>query len=210
MIVAGVDEAGRGPIAGPVLAAAAVLTLPQMRVLLSEGLNDSKRLSEKKRERLFARICELGVEWGAQAATHRQIDEMNILRATMWAMARSLRKLEEQGTRPDLVVVDGTTYIYDYPKDRQKTLPKADSKVPAVMAASVIAKVIRDRAMRSLHAQYPDYGFASHKGYPTAAHVAAVDMLGPSPVHRLSFGGYNKDMMSKNSQRKPGGETSWR
>lgn len=189
MIVAGVDEAGRGPIAGPVVAAAAILTPPQFRVLLAEGLGDSKKLSEKKRERIFSRICELGVVWAAQAASHRRIDRINILQATLWAMARSL---EQVRVVPDLIVVDGTAYIPGVSRMLQRAIPKADDKVPAVMAASVIAKVLRDRVMTRLDARYPDYGFAGHKGYPTKAHRAALDMLGPSPVHRLSFGGYNK------------------
>lgn len=195
MTVAGVDEAGRGPIAGPVVAAAAILTRPQTKVLLSEGLGDSKKLTEKNRERLFARMNELGVRWAAQAASHRRIDATNILLATLWAMRRALLSLPEE---PNLVVVDGTIFIDGYPRDVQKAIPKADAIVPSVMAASVIAKVLRDRAMTSLHDLYPDYGFAKHKGYPTKAHRAALDMLGPSPVHRLSFGGYNK-----------GGDQSW-
>ena len=208
MIVAGVDEAGRGPIAGPVVAAAAILTAPQIRVLLAEGLGDSKKLSERARERIFARIRELGVLWSAQAASHRRIDHMNILRATLWAMRRALLKLEKIGHRPDLVVVDGTIHIPDYPIERQKTLPKADDIVPAVMAASVVAKVLRDRAMCALHERYPDYGFKGHKGYPTKSHRMALDMLGPCPVHRLSFGGYNKG--KPDPQRTLGGDSSWR
>jgi ribonuclease HII len=188
VIVAGVDEAGRGPIAGPVMTAAVILTPAQFHVLLSEGLADSKKLSERARERLFARMSELGVVWAAQAASHRRIDGTNILASTLWAMRRALLSLTAV---PDLVVVDGVIAIPDVSL-RQITLPKADSKVPAVMAASVAAKVLRDRAMRSLHRLYPDYGFDRHKGYPTAAHRAVLDMLGPSPVHRLSFGGYSK------------------
>lgn len=207
MIVAGVDEAGRGPIAGPVVAAAAVLTRPQVKVLLSEGLGDSKKLNEKSRERLFARFNELGVCWAAQAASHRRIDATNILRATLWAMRRALLSLAE---KPDLVVVDGTIKVAEYSEARQRTLPKADGIVPAVMAASIVAKVLRDRAMTSLHALYPDYGFEKHKGYPTKAHRAALDMLGPSPVHRLSFGGYNKGVAPGDAQRMLGGESLWR
>lgn len=193
MIAAGVDEAGRGPIAGPVVAAAAVLTRPQMRVLLSEGLDDSKRLSEKKRERLFARMEELGVEHAAQAASVSRIDSTNILRATLWAMARSVDRLLARGVCIDLVIVDGNVQIPSCAVPRQRALPKADGIVPAVMAASIVAKVLRDRVMRSLHELWPGYGFARHKGYPTAAHRAAADMLGPSPVHRSSFGGFSKE-----------------
>ena len=189
MIVAGVDEAGRGPIAGPVVAAAVVLTPPQFRVLLSEGLNDSKKLSARGRERIFSRIGELGVAWGAQAASNSRIDSMNILNATLWAMARAVGRI---GVRPDLIVVDGNSYIPGVSRERQRAIPRADGKIPAVMAASVVAKVLRDRVMTSLHRIFPDYGFASHKGYPTAAHRLAVEMLGSSPVHRRSFGSAKK------------------
>ena len=186
MIVAGVDEAGRGPIAGPVMAAAVILTAPQFRVLLSEGLDDSKKVSENGRERLFGRIEELGVRWSAQAASHRRIDKTNILRATLWAMSRAVASL---GAKPDVLVVDGNIMIPDVVCGRQIAMPRADGKVPAVMAASIVAKVLRDRVMRSLHRIYPGYGFASHKGYPTREHRAALDMLGPSPVHRLTYRG---------------------
>jgi ribonuclease HII len=188
-VIAGVDEAGRGPIAGPVVAAAAILTPSQFRVLLSEGLGDSKKLSAITRERLFARMAELGVVWRAQAASHVRIDRMNILRATLWAMSRAVRSLPQT---PDVIVVDGTNRIPDISINVQIALPKADSKAPAVMAASVVAKVLRDRVMRSLDRLYPEYGFAGHKGYPTKAHRLTTDMLGPSPIHRLSFGGYKK------------------
>ena len=185
MIVAGVDEAGRGPIAGPVVAAAVVLTPPQFRVLLSEGLSDSKKISAKARERIFSRIGELGVIWGAQAASNLKIDKMNILNATLWAMERAIDRLSIQ---PDLIIVDGNSYIPTLNRERQRVMPRADGRVPAVMAASIVAKVLRDRVMTSLHRIFPDYGFASHKGYPTAAHRLAVEILGSSPVHRLSFG----------------------
>jgi ribonuclease HII len=105
-------------------------------------------------------------------------------------MARSVERLRIQ---PDLIVVDGNSYIPGIPRGPQRALPKADTRVPAVMAASIIAKVLRDRVMNSLHRLFPEYGFASHKGYPTKSHRTALDMLGPSPVHRLSFGGYNKN-----------------
>jgi ribonuclease HII len=187
--VVGVDEAGRGPIAGPVMTAAVLILPPQFHVLLSEGLNDSKKISQRGRERLFSRINELGVRWSAQAASHRRIDSTDILRATLWAMERAVMKLDAE---PDIVVVDGNIQIPGIRCGRQIALPRADAKVPAVMAASIVAKVLRDRVMRSLHKIYPGYGFDSHKGYPTSSHRLALDILGPSPVHRLSFGGYNK------------------
>ena len=187
--VAGVDEAGRGPIAGPVVAAAAILTPPQFRVLLREGLDDSKKLSERARERLFLRMAELGVVWRAQAASHARIDSTHILRAALWAMSRAVMALPQN---PGLVVVDGTCLVPGVPPAMQIAMPKADAKVPAVMAASVVAKVLRDRVMKSLDRLYPEWGFAKHKGYPTKAHRLTTDLLGPSPVHRLSFGGYKK------------------
>jgi ribonuclease HII len=192
MLVVGVDEAGRGPIAGPVVAAAVLLTPPQFRVLLSEGLNDSKKLSSRARERLFSRMNELGVVWAAQAASHTRIDKTNILEATLWAMERAVARI---AVRADLIVVDGNAYIPGIERNRQRAIPKADARVPAVMAASVAAKVLRDRVMTALHKLFPDYGFADNKGYPTAAHRRLLDMLGPSYVHRLSFGGYNKNKM---------------
>jgi ribonuclease HII len=192
MNIAGVDEAGRGPIAGPVVAAAAILSPPQFRVLLCEGLNDSKKLTSNSRERLFARMRELGVVWAAQAASNVRIDKTNILRATLWAMERAVVRL---GVSPSLIVVDGNSYIPGVPRELQRVMPKADTLVPAVMAASVIAKVLRDRVMVSLHRLFQDYGFDSHKGYPTASHRLVLDILGPSSVHRLTFKGYNKNKM---------------
>jgi ribonuclease HII len=197
VIVAGVDEAGRGPIAGPVVAAAAVLNPRQFRALLREGLNDSKKLSAGKREKIFARMNELGVVWAAQAASHRRIDRTDILRAALWAMRLALEKIP---VRADLVVVDGSVFIPGVPREVQRALPRADAKVPAVMAASVAAKVLRDRIMASLHKIYPDYDFISHKGYPTASHRNLLDLLGPSPVHRLTFGGYKKAKMEKRNE----------
>ena len=190
-LIAGVDEAGRGPIAGPVVAAAVILLPHQESVLLSEGLNDSKKLTAKARERLFARIIELGVECSAKAASHKMIDRVNILRATLWTMRRAVLSLP---TLPELVIVDGTFCIPDLPGYSQRAVPKADTAEPSVMAASVIAKVLRDRAMDKLHEQYPEYGFDKHKGYPTQKHREVLDMIGPSPVHRLSFKGYNKEI----------------
>lgn len=194
MLIAGVDEAGRGPIAGPVIAAAVVLTPPQFRVLLSEGLNDSKKLSSKVRERIFARMNEIGVVWAAQAASNIRIDRINILNATLWAMRRAVSRLS---VRPNLIVVDGNSYIPEIPREHQRAIPKADTLVPSVMAASVAAKVLRDAVMTALDKVFPDYGFASHKGYPTASHRYMLDILGPSPVHRRTFGGVRGDEMGK-------------
>ena len=200
MRIAGVDEAGRGPIAGPVVAAVAVPTPPQFRVVLSEGLNDSKKLSASQRERLFARMNELGVVWSAQAASNVRIDNTNILASTLWAMGRAVSRI---GLSLDLVVVDGNSYIPGIPRAIQRAVPKADASVPSVMAASVIAKVLRDRAMLALHRLFPEYGFDKHKGYPTAFHRRMVDLLGPSRVHRLSFAGCKQIKMEISGKECP-------
>lgn len=184
-VVAGTDEAGRGPLAGPVVAAAAILTVSQRDILLENGLTDSKKLAEKKRESLFGLINELGVLWRAQAASPARIDKMNILRASLWCMLRSVEKLY---IRPDLVLVDGSQRVPSL-LTPQKCVVKGDSKVPAIAAASIVAKVIRDRAMTVLDAKYPQYGFASHKGYPSEYHRAALREYGPCPIHRASFRG---------------------
>ena len=181
--IAGTDEAGRGPLAGPVVAAAVYLTEDQERELLSLGLTDSKKLAPRRREFLFERMVSLGVAWRAQAASPARIDAMNILRASLWAMGWSVRKLPRCF---DVVIVDGTFPIpgLDIP---QRPMVKADLLVPAAAAASVAAKVLRDRIMDALDTIYPGYSFRKHKGYPTAAHRKALADLGPSPVHRRTF-----------------------
>lgn len=183
MILIGTDEAGRGPLAGPVMAAAALLTPFQEAFLVDRGLTDSKKLSETRRERLFSLMLELGVQWRAQAASPARIDRDNILQASLWAMRRSVMKL---GLEPDLVVVDGTQTIPSLPFSQEARV-KADSEVPQVAAASIVAKVLRDRVMVALDRCYPGWGFAGHKGYPTKKHREAVKALGFSPVHRRSF-----------------------
>lgn len=181
--IAGTDEAGRGPLAGPVVAAAVVLLPEQEAELCALGLTDSKKLSACKRELLFDRMNVLGVLWRAQAASPAKIGGMNILRASLWAMGRSIQKLPFCF---DTVVVDGTFSIpgLSFP---QHSIAKADSLFPAVSAASVAAKVLRDRIMDVLDGVYPGYGFRKHKGYPTAAHRKALAELGPSPAHRSTF-----------------------
>ena len=176
--VCGVDEAGRGPLAGPVFAAAVILP----RGLVIDGLNDSKKLSEKKREALFDVICEEAVAFGIAMADHQEIDDMNILRATYVAMARAVSQL---AVRPQLALVDGN-------RDPglgidTKTIVKGDAKSASIAAASILAKVSRDRYMMELDQRYPQYQFAKHKGYPTAVHYQAIRENGPSPVHRLTF-----------------------
>ncbi len=178
----GLDEAGRGPLAGPVTAAAVIL--PEN---FPEGvLADSKALPERRREEAFGLIVSGALAWSIAWAWPSEIDSINILEASMLAMRRAFAGLDPAALPPGLhAVVDG---------NRLPGLPvptialvKADAKVPAVMAASILAKVARDRAMERWDALYPDYGYARHKGYPTAAHRAACRRLGPSPIQRLSF-----------------------
>lgn len=182
-IIAGTDEAGRGPLAGPVVAASVVLLPDQEKDLLSLGLRDSKKLTPLRREKIFQRMNELGVCWRAQAASNLRIDRMNILRASLWAMGRSLMKLPVSFHE---VIVDGTMAIPGLPFP-QHPMAGADALVPAVSAASIAAKVLRDRVMVMLDKVYPQYGFLAHKGYPTAEHRRALEQWGPSPVHRMSF-----------------------
>lgn len=185
--VVGTDEAGRGPLAGPVVAAAVSLTPEQEKALMALGLRDSKKLTASGRERLWNAMAEFGVVWRAQAASVVRIERDNISRASLWAMGRSVVRLRASLPRdPECVVVDGILSIPDLPFP-QCSLVAADALVPAVSAASVVAKVLRDRAMTALDRLWPDYGFARHKGYPTAAHREAVARLGLSPVHREAF-----------------------
>ncbi|HOG14870.1 MAG TPA: ribonuclease HII [Synergistales bacterium] len=183
MIVAGVDEAGRGPLAGPVVAAAVVLGRCETARLLSMGLRDSKALSAASREEIFAEMCRMDVDWRAQAASHRRIDRDNILAATLWAMNRSVTRLS---VKPGLVIVDGPTPIPGLGIP-QRALTRADEFVPSVAAASVVAKVLRDRVMGSLDRLFPCYGFRRHKGYATRGHVEALRLEGPCGVHRKSY-----------------------
>ena len=174
----GVDEAGRGPLAGPVCAAAVILP----RGLVIEGLNDSKKLSEKKRELLYDEIIEKAVSYGIAFATVEEIEEKNILEATFLAMNRAIEKLS---VRPALALIDGN-------RDKgiaveARCVIGGDGKCADIAAASILAKVTRDRYMLQLAQQYPQYGFDKHKGYGTAAHYAAIRAFGPSPVHRMSF-----------------------
>ncbi|MFA5621633.1 MAG: ribonuclease HII [Thermovirgaceae bacterium] len=183
MIVAGVDESGRGPLAGPVVAAAVILNRKETAWLLSMGLKDSKALPAVRREAIFGEMCRLGVAWRAQAASHRRIDSDNILAATLWAMNRSVKRLSRD---PGLVIVDGPIPIpgLDIP---QRALTRADEFVPSVAAASIVAKVLRDRAMCSLDRLFPCYGFRRHKGYASREHVEVLRRVGPCGVHRKSF-----------------------
>lgn len=177
-LVAGVDEVGRGPLAGPVVAAAVILPA---RPLL-RGLDDSKVLSEADRQRLDTKIRQRAIAWAIAEASVAEIDTLNILQASLLAMQRAVAALRPA---PLAAWIDG---------NRPPALPMAmravvggDGSIPAISAASIIAKVSRDRQMAEFDAQYPGYGFARHKGYGTAAHRAALDSLGASPIHRRSF-----------------------
>jgi ribonuclease HII len=177
-LVAGVDEVGRGPLCGAVVTAAVILD-PNRPIL---GLNDSKKLTEARREKLFDEICEKALSWHIARAEVEEIDELNILHATMLAMQRAVEGLH---ITPKMAMIDGNRC----PKLAMpsEAVVKGDSKVPAIAAASILAKVSRDREMRVLDAQYPGYGIAGHKGYPTAVHLEALQRLGPTPIHRRSF-----------------------
>jgi len=177
-VICGTDEAGRGPLAGPVCAAAVIL--PQGLVI--EGLNDSKKLSEKKREKLFDIICEEAVSYGIAFATAEEIDEINILNASQLAMRRAVAQLSP---KPDFVLVDGNI-ARDF-EMTAKPIVKGDSLSMSIAAASILAKVTRDRYCLEMDAAYPEYHFAAHKGYPTKEHMDLVRELGPCPLHRKTF-----------------------
>jgi ribonuclease HII len=176
--IAGVDEVGRGPLAGDVVAAAVILDPAQP----ISGLNDSKKLTEKKREELFPEICEKAIAFAVARATATEIDEINILQASLLAMRRAVEMLSIQ---PNFVLVDGNRLPrWSY---SARAVVKGDSRVQAIAAASILAKVTRDREMCALDQQYPGYGLAQHKGYPSPMHLDALLRLGPSPIHRRSF-----------------------
>ena len=176
--VCGIDEAGRGPLAGPVYAAAVLL--PEGLVI--DGLNDSKKLSEKKRELLFPVIEENALAFGIGFADEKEIDEINILQATFLAMRRAMDQLR---VRPDIALIDGNRET-DFGLPVQ-TIVKGDSLSANIAAASILAKVTRDRFMLEMDEKSPQYGFATHKGYGTRAHYAALREFGPCPIHRRTF-----------------------
>ena len=177
-VICGIDEAGRGPLAGPVCAAAVILP----KDLQIPGLTDSKKLTDKKRRELFPVIQEQAVAYGIGLASEQEIDEINILQATFLAMQRALDQL---GVRPDLALIDGNREKdFGLPV---KTVVKGDSLSANIAAASILAKVTRDDIMIQLSKRYPEYGFEIHKGYGTKAHYAALAEHGPSAVHRRSF-----------------------
>lgn len=178
-LVAGVDEAGRGPLAGPVVAAAVILD--DLHPI--EGLRDSKQLTPRRRDRLYDEIRAKALCCCIAEASVEEIDRLNILHATMLAMRRAVEGLR---LPPAKVLVDGNRLpVLKVPGE---AIVKGDTKVPAISAASILAKVHRDRLCEAMHAQWPAYGFATHKGYPTPEHLAALRDLGAAPVHRRSFG----------------------
>lgn len=177
-LICGCDEAGRGPLAGPVVAAACIL--PEGCII--EGLDDSKKLSEKKREKLFEKICEKALAYSVAMCSPEEIDEYNILEASLLAMRRAIDGLS---IKPHMALIDGNI-------DRGFQLPakavvSGDATSQSIAAASILAKVVRDRMCDDLDALYPEYGIKKHKGYPTKAHKLAVYEYGPSPIHRKSF-----------------------
>ena len=176
--VAGVDEAGRGPLAGPVCAAAVIL--PEDAVI--EGVNDSKKLSEKKREKLFDVICETAIAYSIEFVYPDVIDDINIKKATALAMHNAVSNLK---VKADYVIIDGNdNYPYDIPYEY---VVKGDAKSQTIAAASILAKVSRDRLMLDYDKEYPEYGFAKHKGYGTKAHMEAIQKYGVLDIHRKSF-----------------------
>lgn len=177
-VVCGLDEAGRGPLAGPVYAGAVILP----KGYIPDGLNDSKKLSEKKRDALFDQITQNALAWGFGTASPEEIDEINILNASMLAMKRAVEMLD---VKPQYLLVDGNIARgFEQPA---RAVIKGDAKSPSIAAASIIAKVLRDRECLKMDEEYPEYGFAAHKGYPTKAHFAAIEKHGVSPIHRKSF-----------------------
>lgn len=182
-LIAGLDEAGRGPLVGPVVAAAVILDEANP----IDGLNDSKKLSEKKRDHLEVIIKERALAWSVAVVEADEIDRINILQASLLAMKKAAESLSVQ---PDLALADGNKC--PSLNCRVEAIVKGDSKVPAISAASILAKVARDRLMQDLHAQYPQYGIDQHKGYPTKIHLQLLAEHGPCPEHRKSFGPVKK------------------
>ncbi len=184
--IAGIDEAGRGPLAGPVVSAAVILP----RTFLCDGLTDSKKLTPLKREKFYSIIMEKALAVATAIATPEEIENINILQASLLSMKRAVTNLSLSNNKisPDYLLIDGIFPI-DIKTIPQETIVRGDSYSVSIAAASVIAKVTRDRIMQELHLKYPCYGFNSHKGYPTKAHKEAIEIYGPSPVHRKTFKG---------------------
>lgn len=189
MIIAGTDEAGRGPLVGSVVAAAVILD-PKNPI---DGLNDSKKLTEKKREKLFIEIQEKALAWAIAESSAQEIDELNILQASLLAMRRAIEALNIQ---PEHVLIDGNKLIPQLSISAEAVIG-GDAIHAEISAASILAKVTRDRQMVALDAQYPQFGFAQHKGYPTKAHFAAIAEHGVIAEHRRSFGPVRKALLAE-------------
>ena len=177
--ICGIDEAGRGPLAGPVVVASVIMPANSM----IEGVNDSKKISEKKREKLYDQILEEAISYGVAIIGQDEIDEINILNATKKGLTMSLQELT---VKPDLILVDALNHI-DTMGIPYESIIKGDAKCYSIAAASIIAKVTRDRIMREWDKVYPEYGFEQHKGYGTARHLEALQNLGVTPIHRTTF-----------------------
>ncbi|CAM6124514.1 unnamed protein product [Calypogeia fissa] len=194
--VAGVDEAGRGPLAGPVVAAACII--PSHIVI--DGINDSKKLTEERREELYSKLTTTpGISYAVHVIDAQTIDEVNILQATMQAMAACVEKLNavENGLPlPDFILIDGNRVPSDIPETKSRSVVKGDAICHVIAAASILAKVTRDRLMISYHEKWPMYGFKAHKGYGTAAHIAAIRKHGGCDIHRQSFAPLKEKLLS--------------
>ena len=177
--ICGIDEAGRGPLAGPVVVASVIMPKDSM----IEWVNDSKKVSEKRREELYERIKEESISYGIGIVDEKVIDEINILNATKKGLTASLRELK---VRPDLILVDALKGI-DTLQIPYMSIIKGDAKCYSISCASILAKVTRDRIMRKYDEIYPEYGFEKHKGYGTSAHIAKIREIGPCPIHRNTF-----------------------
>ena len=185
--VSGVDEAGRGPLAGPVVAAAVILP----KDIFIDGVNDSKKLTEKKRNILFEEIKQKAFSYGIGIVDAKTIDEINILQATFLAMRKALEQLS---VKPDLVLVAGNHTIPNL-QNKQQAIVSGDAKSASIACASILAKVTRDNMMYEYAKQYPQYNFQKHKGYGTKAHLDAIQKHGPCPIHRMTFAPLNLNQM---------------
>ena len=177
--ICGIDEAGRGPLAGPVVVASAIMPEDSM----IEGVNDSKKVSEKKREKLYEIITQEAISWSVAIIDQKEIDTVNILNATKEGLTQTIKSLT---VKPDIIIVDALEHI-DTCGIPYHSIVKGDAKCYSIAAASIIAKVTRDRIMRQWDEVYPQYGFAKHKGYGTAMHIGAIKECGLCPIHRRSF-----------------------
>lgn len=187
--ICGIDEVGRGPLAGPVVAAAVMISAELMKDLAKfKGINDSKKLSAKQREKWHEILTKCGkIKWGIGIISEKIIDKINILEATKLAMMEALKKIIRQtAEQPDFLLIDGN-FTLDISDLNQKAIPRGDAKVISIAAASIIAKVTRDRIMCRYHKDYSQYGFDKHKGYGTAMHFEMIKKYGPCAIHRRSF-----------------------